>query len=224
MSDVSQGPGWWLASDGKWYPPHTAPQAPPVVDTGGSTAAPSQPESGQWSVNPASFSTAAPGPASAPSPVGSASGGPAGGAAATESTPTWGAVGFQPHFPAPTPSSYGYPPSVGAPNPDVAVGPTAGPAGSPAPVAAPAHAERRPAAAAPVRRHWQPALALVGIGLVLWGAGQGLLTWAQWKVVRVELSPVGTVTQGHIGMALTAAGIVVAGVAAIVAALVLDRR
>lgn len=22
MSDVSQGPGWWLASDGKWYPPH----------------------------------------------------------------------------------------------------------------------------------------------------------------------------------------------------------
>ena len=22
MSDVSQGPGWWMASDGKWYPPH----------------------------------------------------------------------------------------------------------------------------------------------------------------------------------------------------------
>lgn len=21
MSDTSQGPGWWLASDGKWYPP-----------------------------------------------------------------------------------------------------------------------------------------------------------------------------------------------------------
>jgi hypothetical protein len=21
MSDVSQGPGWWQASDGKWYPP-----------------------------------------------------------------------------------------------------------------------------------------------------------------------------------------------------------
>ncbi len=21
MSDASQGPGWWLASDGKWYPP-----------------------------------------------------------------------------------------------------------------------------------------------------------------------------------------------------------
>jgi len=31
MSDTSQGPGWWLASDGKWYPPesHPAPPQPP---------------------------------------------------------------------------------------------------------------------------------------------------------------------------------------------------
>lgn len=28
MSDVSQGPGWWQAADGKWYPP--APPTPPV--------------------------------------------------------------------------------------------------------------------------------------------------------------------------------------------------
>ncbi|MCX6509539.1 MAG: DUF4190 domain-containing protein [Actinobacteria bacterium] len=28
MSDSSQGPGWWMAADGKWYPP--APPAPPV--------------------------------------------------------------------------------------------------------------------------------------------------------------------------------------------------
>lgn len=28
MSDSSQGPGWWLASDGKWYAPQ-APQVPP---------------------------------------------------------------------------------------------------------------------------------------------------------------------------------------------------
>lgn len=28
MSDASQGPGWWQATDGKWYPP--APPAPPV--------------------------------------------------------------------------------------------------------------------------------------------------------------------------------------------------
>jgi len=31
MSDTSQGEGWWLASDGKWYPPQSAapPAAPP---------------------------------------------------------------------------------------------------------------------------------------------------------------------------------------------------
>src|SRR4051794_14596610 len=41
MSDASQGPGWWLASDGKWYPPNQAlgyipppPPAPGDVPTG----------------------------------------------------------------------------------------------------------------------------------------------------------------------------------------------
>jgi hypothetical protein len=29
MTDQSQGPGWWLASDGKWYPPDQAPAVPP---------------------------------------------------------------------------------------------------------------------------------------------------------------------------------------------------
>ncbi len=29
MSDTSQGPGWWQASDGKWYPPEAAPGAQP---------------------------------------------------------------------------------------------------------------------------------------------------------------------------------------------------
>jgi hypothetical protein len=39
MSDTSQGPGWWQASDGKWYPPEsfptdwTAPAADAVADT-----------------------------------------------------------------------------------------------------------------------------------------------------------------------------------------------
>ncbi len=42
MSDTSQGPGWWLASDGKWYPPElwtgppmtgpAMPQGAPPVD------------------------------------------------------------------------------------------------------------------------------------------------------------------------------------------------
>lgn len=27
MSEQSQGPGWWVASDGKWYPPHLHPTA-----------------------------------------------------------------------------------------------------------------------------------------------------------------------------------------------------
>ncbi len=39
MSEVSQGPGWWLASDGRWYPPEQAPGvAPPVVAAGGRSA------------------------------------------------------------------------------------------------------------------------------------------------------------------------------------------
>jgi len=29
MSDASQGPGWWQASDGKWYPPELHPGPPP---------------------------------------------------------------------------------------------------------------------------------------------------------------------------------------------------
>ena len=29
MSDASQGPGWWQASDGKWYPPEAAPGGQP---------------------------------------------------------------------------------------------------------------------------------------------------------------------------------------------------
>lgn len=29
MSDMSQGPGWWQASDGKWYPPEQAPGGQP---------------------------------------------------------------------------------------------------------------------------------------------------------------------------------------------------
>jgi uncharacterized membrane protein len=39
VSDESQGPGWWLASDGKWYPPEQAPGyqppgAAPAASTG----------------------------------------------------------------------------------------------------------------------------------------------------------------------------------------------
>ena len=36
MSDTAQGPGWWLASDGKWYPPElwTGPPATGPTVTG----------------------------------------------------------------------------------------------------------------------------------------------------------------------------------------------
>jgi hypothetical protein len=44
MSDVSQGPGWWLASDGRWYAPelHPAfvPPPPPAGDPSGYTYPP----------------------------------------------------------------------------------------------------------------------------------------------------------------------------------------
>src|SRR5664280_760081 len=36
MSDVSQGPGWWQASDGKWYPPQPQ-QNPAPAPTGADT-------------------------------------------------------------------------------------------------------------------------------------------------------------------------------------------
>jgi hypothetical protein len=41
VSDQSQGPGWWLASDGRWYPPTsqpaTAPPPPPAPTEAAST-------------------------------------------------------------------------------------------------------------------------------------------------------------------------------------------
>lgn len=43
MSDFSQGPGWWQASDGKWYPPEQAPggqATPPAAGPPGYGAAP----------------------------------------------------------------------------------------------------------------------------------------------------------------------------------------
>ena len=34
MSDASQGPGWWQASDGKWYPPEQQPGIAPPPQPG----------------------------------------------------------------------------------------------------------------------------------------------------------------------------------------------
>ena len=44
MSDVAQGPNWWIASDGKWYPPELhpsvrSPEPAKAGSTGGSRPA-----------------------------------------------------------------------------------------------------------------------------------------------------------------------------------------
>jgi uncharacterized RDD family membrane protein YckC len=54
MSDTSQGPGWWQASDGKWYPPEQAPGAQPTAPP---TAAPTGPPPG---APPAGYGAPAP--------------------------------------------------------------------------------------------------------------------------------------------------------------------
>ena len=71
MSDTSQGPGWWLASDGKWYPPQTAAPSPipPPPQTGSPLPTPSP--SSAPAPAPTSFSPSGPPPSSPPvgSPV-----------------------------------------------------------------------------------------------------------------------------------------------------------
>ena len=68
MSDESQGPGWWLASDGKWYPPELAPGATPPP-------APETPPSGGYTPPGASGGYVPPAGYAAPSGYG-APGGP----------------------------------------------------------------------------------------------------------------------------------------------------
>ena len=38
MSDTSQGPGWWQASDGRWYPPDAATTPTPAGGAPGTSA------------------------------------------------------------------------------------------------------------------------------------------------------------------------------------------
>ena len=58
MSEQSQGPGWWQASDGKWYPPEQAPAQPPE-------APPTQPFPNAGPI-PTPTPTPTPGPAPTP--------------------------------------------------------------------------------------------------------------------------------------------------------------
>lgn|GEM_PF-1843115 len=52
MSDQAQGPGWWLASDGKWYPPEMASTQPQAA--GAQSLA--SPQSDQTQVTPPPYS------------------------------------------------------------------------------------------------------------------------------------------------------------------------
>lgn len=79
VSEASQGPGWWLASDGRWYPPEQAPgyvphTVPPdsTAIGGGGDAAPDVQAAPWTEVSP--YGTAGPAPygTAGPSGVGSA--------------------------------------------------------------------------------------------------------------------------------------------------------
>jgi hypothetical protein len=90
MSDMSQGPGWWIASDGRWYPPHLHPSVsvpPPtegVVDQSDARPASSEPATGP---GPTAWPgpTTSSGPAASSEPTGSA--GPAGSEPPSEVAP-----------------------------------------------------------------------------------------------------------------------------------------
>lgn len=101
MSDASQGPGWWLASDGKWYPPEKAAPTPasapppPTAPVPAPKAAPpvSAPQPVPPAAVPASAAAAVPPPAgaspsmSAPPPSSPPPSQPGGGTGAAPGTP-----------------------------------------------------------------------------------------------------------------------------------------
>jgi hypothetical protein len=65
MSDVPEGPGWWQASDGRWYAPEQFPRAETAAPT--APTAPSPPDAPAAPAAPTT--AAAPYPPGAPTPV-----------------------------------------------------------------------------------------------------------------------------------------------------------
>ena len=112
MSDVAQGPGWWQASDGKWYSPEQVPgdatpspptPTPAIPDGTGPLSVPLPgPDAG--GVSPGYGSQPAPGYGSQPAP---GYGPPPGGGA-------FGPPPDGPGYPPMVDAGYGYPPG-GAP-------------------------------------------------------------------------------------------------------------
>jgi type II secretory pathway pseudopilin PulG len=107
MSDASQGPGWWLASDGKWYPPEpVAPKPappPPISPPPPATGPPMSPPPPAVPPPAAPPPSSPPPPAAGPSPAPSASFPPPVVAAAT--APTEPIVPPAPTQPAPSAST-----------------------------------------------------------------------------------------------------------------------
>jgi len=96
VSDAAQGPGWWLASDGKWYPPEqatwdTAPQPGPAADAPGTAVG------GPFVPLPGPAAGTPPYGAPVPDPGYPAGGGPVGGPPGP------------PGYPPPQGYGYGYP-------------------------------------------------------------------------------------------------------------------
>ena len=58
MSDYSEGPGWWQASDDKWYPPDQLPGPDPA--TGAAWAQPSAPPGSWGAPGPSAWGSGAP--------------------------------------------------------------------------------------------------------------------------------------------------------------------
>lgn len=97
MSDASQGPGWWQASDDKWYPPEDVPGPDPLTgeawspsaETTGGSAPPSAgtPPSPGWDAAPS------PGPGWSPPATGAPSYGAPSYGAPSYGSPTYGSPG-----------------------------------------------------------------------------------------------------------------------------------
>jgi hypothetical protein len=114
VSDVSQGPGWWLASDGKWY----SPEQTPGYDFGTSPLEPS-PTTGvgapepAWPVQGPDYG-APPLPANFGVPPTNAGGSP-GAFAAPPAYQAYGPPSGPPGYPPAAGYGYGYPPPDGQP-------------------------------------------------------------------------------------------------------------
>lgn len=213
MSDVSQGPGWWLASDGRWYPPETHPQyrepehvqAPVTVGGPAGGTGPAEPL-GVHVVEPAGLHVAEPGSHFAAEPVGPQVTEPVGlhvaeptGLHMTEPVGAFGEPG----------GAFGEP--VGA------VGEPAGPwqVSAPGPQAG---AEGKWGPTSVTRCHHRvvgPGLVVLGLAVVVWGVG------AAFNAVAAVNA--GFPHNEQIGAWLTAAGILAVGLVLAIVGLLYRR-